>query len=137
MLFLNAVSEVYHNSGPNGEAQRYKESMNLIMKFMPMTPMSIMTMMADGKSGMSSPEMIRISSCYTMFGDFDKAFGIFLKDVRLRKLMKKHGLKIKDKHTIIEPWPLRVTEKTTKEEFEIRCASTHTGCERYMEFERI
>jgi hypothetical protein len=137
MLFLNAVGEVYHNSGPDGEAQRYKESMDLIMKFIPMTPMSIMTMMADGKSGMSSPEMIRISSCYTMFGDFDKAFGIFLKDVRLHKLMEKHGLKIKDKHTIVEPWPLRVTEKTTKEEFEIRCASTHTGCERYMEFERI
>lgn len=50
--------------------------------------------------------------------------------------MQKYDLNIKYKHTVIEPWPLRVTKRTMKEEFEIRCASTHTGCERYMEFER-
>jgi hypothetical protein len=96
-----------------------------------------MAMMARGASVMSRPEMIRISSCYTMFGDFEKAFGTFLKDVQMHKLTKKYGIKIKEKHSIIKPWPLRVTEETTKAEFEIRCATLHTGCERYMEFERV
>jgi hypothetical protein len=93
--------------------------------------------MSDGKSGMSSREMIRVSLCYTMFNGFVRAFGIFLKDVQLHKLMEKHGLTTKDKHTVVELLPLTVTEKTTKEAFEIRCASTHTGCKRCMEFERI
>jgi hypothetical protein len=136
MLFLNAVSEVYHNSSSNGEMQRLNESKLLFKKFIPLTPITVMTIMADGMNRMSSPEMIRIASCYTMFGDFDKAFDIFLKEVRLHKLMEKHGMKVKEKHTVVEPWPLRITEKTTKEEFEIRCANTHTGCERYLEFER-
>lgn len=108
-----------------------------MQKFIPVTPMKLMSMMADGTSAMSSPEMIRIFSCYTMFGDFEKAFGTFLKEVRMYKLTKLYGMKIREKHAIVEPWPLRVTEKTTKQEFEIRCATTHTGCERYMEFERI
>jgi hypothetical protein len=136
MLFLNAVSEVYHNNDPNGE-QRSNESRVLIQKFIPVTPITLMTMMAGGANAMSSREMIRISSCYTMFGDFEKAFGTFLKDVQMHKLTKKYGVKIRKKHAIIEPWPLRVTEKTTREEFEIRCATTHTGCERYMEVERV
>ena len=99
--------------------------------------MTVMTMMADGVDTMRSPEMIRIASCFTMFGDFEKAFDTFLEDVRLNELTETHGLKVKDKHTIVEPWPLRITEKSTTEEFEIRCASSRTGCERYMEFERI
>lgn len=136
MLFINAVEEVYHNNRTNGE-QRFNESRLLIQKFIPLTPMTVMSMMAGGTSAMSSPEMIRISSCYTMFGDFEKAFGTFLKDVWMHKLTKKYGVKIKEKHSIVESWPLRVTEKTTKEKFEILCATTHTGCERYMEFERV
>jgi hypothetical protein len=79
MLFINAVSEVYYND-PNSEL-RFNESRVLMQKFIPVTPMTLMTMMAGGASVMSSPEMIRISLYYTMFGDFEKAFGTFLNDV--------------------------------------------------------
>ena len=65
--------------------------------------MTLITIMASGVSAMSSLEMIRISSCYTMFGDFKKAFGTFLKDVQMHKLTKKYGIKIKEKHSIIKP----------------------------------
>lgn len=136
MLFINAVAEIYQCHDPSGE-QRFNESRPLMQKLIPLTPMTLMNTMAGGASVMRSPEMIRISSCYTMFGDYEKAFGTFLKHVRMHKLTEKYGLKIKEKHSIVEPWPLRVTEKTTKEEFEIRCANTHTGCERYMELERV
>jgi hypothetical protein len=80
MLFLNAVSEVYYNNDPNSE-QRFNESRELMQKFIPVTPMTLMTIMAGGASTMSSLEMIRISLCYTMFSDFEKAFRTFLKDV--------------------------------------------------------
>lgn len=136
MLFLNAVEEVYHHN-PTKEENRFNDSRLLMQKFIPPTPMTFMSMMARNTSAMSSPEMIRISSCYTMFGDFEWAFGTFLKDVGMHQLTKKYGVNIKEKHSIVKPWPLRVTEKSTKEDFEIRCATTHTGCERYMEFERV
>jgi hypothetical protein len=72
-----------------------------------------------------------------MFDDLDKAFRTFLKDVHMQELPKKYGIRIKENNSIIEPWPLRITETTTKEVFEIRCASMHTGCERYLEFEKL
>lgn len=136
MLFINAVAEVYHHNDPSGK-QRLDEARPLMQKFIPVTPMSLMSMMTGSVGAMSSPEMIRISSCYTMFGDFDKAFSTFLKDVRMSTLTRRYGMKIREKHTIAEPWPLRITEETTKEEFARKCATTHAGCERYMEFERI
>jgi hypothetical protein len=89
MLFLNAVGEVYqHDEGLNGQ-KRFEECRSLMLKFVPFTPMTLMSMIASGTM-MSSPEMIRISSCYTMFGDLDKAFCTFLKDVYMQELAKKY-----------------------------------------------
>ncbi|KAL5401083.1 hypothetical protein PMIN03_011837, partial [Paraphaeosphaeria minitans] len=136
MLFLNAVSEVYHNSDTNGQS-RFHESRRLMQKFIPITPETIISMVAGGMSAMNNTEMIRISSCYTMFGDLDNAFSTFLKETRMHSTAKKCGMKIKKKHAIVELWPMRITEESTKELFDIRCASTHTGCERYVEFERM
>lgn len=135
MLFVNAVGEVYYHN-KESDQQRFRESRALMQRFIPITPMSLMSTITGGTHAINSPEMIRISSCYTMFGDLDKAFETFLEDVQMRRLTNKYGMRIKRKHTITNPWPLRVTDKTSKEEFDIRCASTHTGCERYMEFER-
>jgi hypothetical protein len=136
MLFLNAVGEVYHSNHWNGK-KLSKESQTLLRKLIPITPMTLMSMMSGGIGAMTSPEMIRISSCYSMFVDSEKAFGSFLKDVQMGKLTERYGVKIREQHTIVKPWPLRVTHETTKEEFEIRCATTHTGFERYMEFEKL
>ncbi|KAH6612355.1 hypothetical protein C7974DRAFT_466782 [Boeremia exigua] len=134
MLFLNAVGEVYEQHDRNGQ-RRFRESRRLMQQFIPLTPQNIMSMMVG--DAMSSPEMIRISSCYTMFGDLEKAFGVYMEETQMYRFMQKHGMKIKRKDSIVEPWPLRITEETTLEEFAIRCATSHTGCERYMEFERL
>lgn len=136
MLFLNAVGEVYQRDKDLNGQKRFNECRSLMLKFVPFTPMKLMYMIAGGTM-MSSPEMNRISSCYTMFGDLDKAFRTFLKEVHMQELEKKYGIRIKENHSIIEPWPLKITELATKEEFEIRCASMRTGCERYLEFEKL
>jgi hypothetical protein len=102
MLFLNAVGEVYHNNDPNSE-QRFNKSRVFMQKFIPVTPMRLITIMASSVSAISSLEMIRISLYYTIFGDFGKAFSTFLKDVQIHKLTKKYRMKTKEKHSIIEP----------------------------------
>ncbi|KAH8681939.1 hypothetical protein BX600DRAFT_429841 [Xylariales sp. PMI_506] len=136
MLFINAVGETYLNREDRGRS-RFRESEELIKKLIPVTPMTFLKMSVDPTTTMSTPDMIRISSTYTMFGDFDAAFAAFSKAVQLDRTSEKNGVKVRKKHSIIDPWPLRVTESTTKQEFDILCASTHTGSERYVEFERM
>ena len=139
LLFINAVSEVYHQDKAS-EAARLKMAMTAMKKFLPMTtpnPMSLMGMMTGSAGAMADPDMIRIMSYYTMFGDFDKVFGTFLQQVRMSALMKKYGVKIRETNLLSEPWPMQVTEKTTKEEFLRLSASDHLGSEHYVEFERL
>jgi hypothetical protein len=102
MLFLNAVSEVYqHDEDLNGQ-KRFKEYRSLIQKFVPFTPITIISMIAGGTI-ISSPEIIRISSYYTMFSNLDKAFRTFLKDVHIQELANKYGVRIKENNSIIKP----------------------------------
>jgi acyl-ACP thioesterase len=63
-----------------------------------------------------------------MFSDFEKIFSTFSKKVRIYKLTKIYNIKIKEKYSIIKPWPLRVIEKTIKEEFKIRYTSIYIEC---------
>lgn len=49
------------------------------------------------------------------------------------------GLEMKERHTIIEPWPLRVNgnlrpTRKDKDDFKLRLGSMHSGQERYVEW---
>ena len=105
----------------------------LIQKFMPTFDESKLSVPG---LGMMSPEMIRFSSCASLCADHEKAFGVFLKEVNMNKLLKKHGMQMREKNLIVQPWPFKVTEQTTKEEFARRFATWHVGIERYVELER-
>lgn len=124
MLFINAVEDEYEKWGRLGELQRFKDCREVI-------PRLVSTRTS------TELDMIRIGSCCGSFGDFDSVFQGFLKGVHLNKLAKTSGFKGKDKHTIIEPWPFRVTRETTKEEFDILDSGRYMGSARYMEFERL
>jgi hypothetical protein len=51
-----------------------------------------------------------------------------------------HGVIMKRKNTIVEPWPnalkLRPTQKGAQEEFKLLLASNLSGLERYVEWQR-
>lgn len=48
------------------------------------------------------------------------------------------GMEMKEKHTIVEKWPLRLKKRPdeagAKEEFRDLCNSQHTGSDRYVEW---
>ena len=50
------------------------------------------------------------------------------------------GMAIKEKHTIVDKWPMRLKLKSgqpgAQEEFDIAQSSEHSGSERYMEWKR-
>lgn len=55
-------------------------------------------------------------------------------------MLPEGGLAIKERHTIIDKWPMRLKlrfgQAGAQEEFEVLQASSLTGCERYMEWKK-
>jgi hypothetical protein len=55
---------------------------------------------------------------------------------RVKELALAKGLRIKRHQTLVRPWPLQLTESSTKRDFDWLCAAILMGGERYLEFER-
>ena len=59
---------------------------------------------------------------------------------RFRDIEIVYGVKMKEPHSIIEKWPLRLKlqpgQTGAKEEFELLFSSGHVGTERYVEWRR-
>ncbi len=73
-----------------------------------------------------------------MFKNWDYWFDLFWQQHRpdLNLLLHRSGAKIKDRNTLIKPWPYKADEDTTQEQFEVLCASDVSGWERYVEVDR-
>ncbi|KAF2470499.1 uncharacterized protein BDR25DRAFT_325695 [Lindgomyces ingoldianus] len=133
MLFLNAVQEGERLSGGPSSVD-FPSILGKLKKYIRIDEFKLLPIFGPGSG---NPELVRITSCFSMFADFDKYFRRFLRDVRMDQLAKKFGMRIKNQHSIIEPWPFRVTNNTTKHEFEILCAANTIGHERYVEWEKL
>jgi hypothetical protein len=70
-----------------------------------------------------------------LFKDWDRYFDEYVKEMRIHEAAGMCGLKIKEKHTLVHPWPYRVRSTSTQQEFDVLLASGTTGWERYMELE--
>ena len=133
MLFLNAVREVESEEAPD------MFRINQLRQFMSNVDSSILNILREPSS---MADVSRLSSVLNMFGNFDRFFNIFLarpdpyKAGSMDTLTRAHGMKVKMQHTIIEPWPYRVTNSTTKAEFKTMLSQSTRGHERYMEFEK-
>ena len=88
-------------------------------------------------SSYADPEMIRRVGCFNLLTDYTGLFDIFLEAESVVEAARTCGLKIKDKHTIVQPWPFRVGMRTTKKEFDILAAAGTDGFEQYMEVEKL
>lgn len=152
MLFLNAVreeesflsSDSKTKTAPAPDARRVQN----IKKFLPHIDPGVVDLVM-GQTTPSSPgrtfilDVTMISSAMRMFDNFDDCFNGFLecpdpiKVASMDTLTQAHGMKVKTQHTIIKPWPYRVTNNTTKEEFSSMLSESTTGDERYMEFEKL
>ncbi|PZC93522.1 MYND finger family protein [Pyrenophora tritici-repentis] len=88
-------------------------------------------------------EMVVVTDAMSMFANFDEHFNKYLQHPDLfesgsmKDFAQKYGVQVKAQHTIVKPWPCRVTDETTKAEFAILLAESTTGHERYVEFEKL
>ncbi|KAA8613474.1 hypothetical protein PtrSN002B_006642 [Pyrenophora tritici-repentis] len=87
--------------------------------------------------------MVVVTDAMSMFANFDEHFNKYLQHPDLfesgsmKDFAQKYGVQVKAQHTIVKPWPCRVTDETTKAEFAILLAESTTGHERYVEFEKL
>jgi hypothetical protein len=77
------------------------------------------------------------TACYDMFKPWDKYFEMFMDEAKITQFATLYGMAIKKKHTIVQPWPYKIRNRTTKKEFDVLRASSTTGFERYMEFQGL
>jgi hypothetical protein len=84
-----------------------------------------------------SPDLTRRHSCSDLLTDYGSVFEQFLVDTQLSGASELCGLRIKSKHTIVEPWPYRAGLRTTRKEFDVLRTESTSGIERYVEFEKL
>jgi hypothetical protein len=60
---------------------------------------------------------------------------------KFREIERSFKVRMKAEHTLVDKWPLMLKllpqDDGAKLEFERLMASSHTGCERYVEWKRI
>jgi hypothetical protein len=132
MLFINAAREVDDDDDPGGKSGDMQYAMNRIKTYLPMNAAMIASV---NFSDMYHPHMIMCMQNLGMFNDWNKLFDQFVEIMNIRESAKAKGLKVKENHTIVRPWPTHIRSTSTKQEFDVLRASGRTGHERYMEIE--
>lgn len=136
MLFINAAIETDHIANPQGDVQSMVSAMKRLEKYIPIDK-SRMNLTRGGMNTSAHPDLISRTACYDMFKPWDKYFDMFMDEAKITQFATLYGMVIKKKHTIVQPWPYKVRNQTTKKEFDVLRASSTTGFERYMEFQRL
>ncbi|KAH7413716.1 hypothetical protein DE146DRAFT_761995 [Phaeosphaeria sp. MPI-PUGE-AT-0046c] len=146
LLFLNIVRE--ENDETTTSATMAHRSRMVRKFFSDMDPRLVNAGL--GKGGLESmqyittPEVVLLTDAMTYWDDFDIQFARFLEDadpaswkpVSLKELAARNGLIVRDKHTIMPPWPYRASEHMSREEFNVLLAESTCGHERYVELSR-
>jgi hypothetical protein len=127
-LFLNAVHEV-ETYEPSFSAS-FEPGINRIKNYLPVTR----EMLANRNC--YNADSIRLHAALPIFADYDTMFRRFMEQCQFSEISALNGLRVKEKNSIVKPWPLRLGKRATKKEFDILLASSHLGSERYVEWER-
>lgn len=127
-LFLNTVHEVFTDAE---DAASLPATLLQVQQYLKVTPDMFQP------QNKYSADVLRLLDARAVFRNYDELFDRFMRECRLDDLGTAAGLKRRSRHTIIEPWPMRLRPDATKSEFEALRASGHTGSERYVEWESL
>ncbi|KAI1407308.1 hypothetical protein F5Y13DRAFT_183489 [Hypoxylon sp. FL1857] len=132
MLFVNAINEMvlpeYCRSPLSRRYIRREDRIDKVRQYL------------TGKyltSSYNTNELMVIEGINLIY-DMDKYFNRFMKLRRFKEFGSNAGVQMKNKHTIIDPWPLKIPNgrptKEARDYFALLLASGHTGQERYVEW---
>lgn len=127
-LFLNAVHEATTDADHLSTAI---PEIDKLRRYLLVTP----AMFQDRNT--FNPDVLRLNDARVHFRDFDTFFERYMRSYRFNEIGKAAGLEMKSKNTIIEPWPMRLSNNPSQKEFDISLASGHMGSERYVEWNSL
>lgn len=81
-------------------------------------------------------DFMKLMQAQNFFTDNDTLFDRFLEDTELEEFAYGLDIAIKEKHTIVAKWPMRLGSSPTQREFDLANQSGHQGSERYVEWRR-
>ncbi|RMZ87204.1 hypothetical protein DV736_g5572, partial [Chaetothyriales sp. CBS 134916] len=126
-LFMNAVPEMVHIRPANRA-----EAKSLVLKVAEYLPAT------RPPRSEYDPAVIQRVAAHNLVRDNDKYFKEYMKDKHFAEIGCHLGLTMKQPHTIVEEWPMRLKllpkQVGAKEELETLLTSTHIGAERYVEW---
>ncbi|KAF4311294.1 hypothetical protein GTA08_BOTSDO13075 [Botryosphaeria dothidea] len=126
-LFINAVTEVQTNA----------DMMDIMMREMKRVVAVLPPVRQSTAAQSGNADSIRRLQAFDLFRDFDSLWTRYEQRHGFDGVAEGVGLRAKSKHTITEPWPMRLKKGPTKAEFERLLGSSHTGGERYVEWQRV
>ncbi|KAI0531843.1 hypothetical protein GGR58DRAFT_518185 [Xylaria digitata] len=135
--FLNAVPEarmVFQDMNPFAAYLIAESDASTVLKYIGSDLTALTGTPAENLESIRT-EAIKMNCAVNLVGDMDEYMNAY--DFAHAALSA--GVKMKDKHTIILPWPLRVngsphpTQKD-KEDFKLLLGTAHVGHERYVEW---
>ncbi|KAI1653498.1 hypothetical protein F4813DRAFT_374473 [Daldinia decipiens] len=127
-LFLNAVPEmIMIKEKTMFPPDNMTEQMDKVFRYMPELLQPTTT------------SMIKIMMAMNLVQDMEGNFNMYTMIYAFNSAALRSGLRMKDTHTIIERWPMRISQELTeqaKEYFALLLSSDHNGQERYVEWSR-
>lgn len=133
-MFMNAAELAERDLGQVYTRRQMKPGMEKARKFMPITP----DMLVPNTSG--APAAIRMACAHNLFRDYDGLFAHYMDIFHFKDAGEAACLRIKDAHTIIDQWPMRLKKKFgepgAQREFDLLMQSNSLGNERYVEWAR-
>ncbi|KAK7518256.1 uncharacterized protein IWZ02DRAFT_380899 [Phyllosticta citriasiana] len=128
-LFQNAI----------GQTITQADKMETMMREMPRV-LALLTPTSQSPSfqadSATSADAVKRQMAYDLLQDFDGVFERYKEDCRFDLMAQAAGVKLKSEHTIVSPWPYRLSKNPTKAELEKLLGSGLTGDERYVEWQR-
>ncbi|KAF2800286.1 hypothetical protein K505DRAFT_382762 [Melanomma pulvis-pyrius CBS 109.77] len=84
------------------------------------------------------PDVYKFIQCADGLRDWDQSWARFEDELQLPAMVADMGLKMrtKEEHTLVKPWPKRMSKDASQEEFDFMVAKYCTGFERYVELVR-
>ncbi|KAI0108740.1 hypothetical protein F4776DRAFT_643594 [Hypoxylon sp. NC0597] len=135
VLFVNAINEMIMMQDSHPVTRRLRErdtevQVHRATYYMP-------ELKEDHLTNVSK---LKLVGAQDLLYDMDGYFNRYMNLRRFTDIGSNAGLQMKDNHTIIDPWPLKLpggrATKEIQEYFALLLASGHTGQERYVEWKR-
>ena len=110
----------------------FSARMAQVIKYLHLTPFN--------RPAPNSAETIRILAAKDLVRDYDRIFDFYKGAVGFEACAKNVGVRMRERNTVVEAWPMRLKKKPgeegAEEEFQRLMASSSSGAPRYVEWVR-